>query len=129
MPLVHVHVIRGRSPEDARKLLDAVHCAVVEVLRVPDTDRYQILHQHEAYEMIALDTGLGFERTSALVMVQVISKTRTAAAKQQLYRSLAHHLERECAVAAADLVVAVVENGEADWSFGGGEAQFLTAAL
>jgi hypothetical protein len=28
-----------------------------------------------------------------------------------------------------DLIVSITENGAADWSFGGGVAQFLTGAL
>jgi phenylpyruvate tautomerase PptA (4-oxalocrotonate tautomerase family) len=129
MPLVSIHLVRGRSPEQVRALLDAAHDAMVEALGVPATDRYQIVTQHEPGEVMALDTDLGLQRTDQLVIVHVISRQREAHAKQALYRLLAEHLERRCNVAAADLIVAVVENGEADWSFGNGRAQFLTGEL
>lgn len=109
-----------------RKLLDATHAAVVETMAVPYSDRYQILSQHDAVEMIALDTGLGYKRTSDLVMIQITSKARTIETKSKLYALLAEQVEADCAVGSPDLIVASTETGDA---FGGGEAQFLTGAL
>jgi hypothetical protein len=34
-----------------------------------------------------------------------------------------------CGLDAADLIVSIIENGDGDWSFGGGRAQFLTGDL
>ena len=129
MPLVLIDVIRGRSEEETQKLMDTVHEAMVEAFAVPDSDRYQILSQHEPYEVIALDTGLGLERSNALVMLRFISRKRDERAKQQLYRLLAANLQLECGVGPEDLIVTIAENGAADWSFGGGVAQFLTGEL
>lgn len=129
MPLIHVHVIRGRSDDELRTLLDVTHAAVVEAMAVPHSDRYQILSQHDPIEMVALDTGLGYRRTSDLVMIQVISKARTVEAKTDLYSILAEQLNTHCDIAPSDLILAITENRDADWSFGGGEAQFLTGAL
>ncbi len=42
-----------------------------------------------------------------------------------MYAALATRLEGERGVAASDLIVSVVANGQADWSFGLGRAQFL----
>lgn len=129
MPLILIDVIRGRSKEETRKLMDAVHEAMVEAFDVPESDRYQIVTQHEPYEMIALDTGLGLERSNALVVLRFISRERNERAKQQLYRLLAANLQRECGVGPEDLIVTIAENGAADWSFGGGVAQFVTGEL
>lgn len=129
MPLIAVDVVRGRSPEELRTLLDAVHEAMVAAFEVPDTDRYQVLTQHDPDELVLLDTGLGFERTDRVVMIRVTSRQRTEPAKQDFYRRLAEVLEERCGVASSDLMVSIVENGPADWSFGGGTAQFLTGDL
>ncbi len=129
MPLVLIDVIRGRNEADTRKLMDTVHEAMVEAFDVPDSDRYQILSQHEPHEMVALDTGLGLERSTALVMLRFISRERNELAKQELYRLLAENLQRDCGVGPDDLIVTLAENGAADWSFGRGVAQFLTGDL
>lgn len=129
MPLINIDVVRGRSAEQLRGLLDAVHTSMVDAFDVPDTDRYQILTQHEPEEMVLLDTGLGLERSQDVVVLRFVSKPRAAEAKQRLYSLLAERLSQQCDLSPDDLVVAVTENDEADWSFGRGRAQFLTGDL
>ncbi|KQX74292.1 MULTISPECIES: tautomerase family protein [Aeromicrobium] len=130
MPLVMVDTIRGEYDEpQLRTLLDAVQDAVVEAFDVPASDRYQILTQHEPFELVALDTGLGIERSDRLVMVRLSSKARTQEAKVALYEALARNLADRLDISGNDLVVTINENGDADWSFGHGTAQFLTGDL
>ncbi|WP_339499041.1 tautomerase family protein [Pseudomonas silesiensis] len=40
-----------------------------------------------------------------------------------------HRLQAECDLSPDDLIVSLVENTDADWSFGRGRAQFLTGEL
>lgn len=44
MPFVRIEVRAGRSPSDKKALLDAVHKALVEALRIPDDARTQGLY-------------------------------------------------------------------------------------
>lgn len=129
MPLIRIDVIEGRTEEELKLLADAVHDAVVESFEVPARDRYQTINQHKPYEMYIEDTGLGFERTNNIVVIQVISKTRTAEQKKQLYQKIAGHLQSRCYIAPEDVMVSITDNTEADWSFGLGEAQFLNGKL
>ncbi len=129
MPLLRFDVIEGRSEEELKTLLDTAHDAMVEAFDVPERDRYQIVHTHKAHEMVIQDTGLGFERSKDIVLISVTSKTRTEEKKQRLYQLLAEHLQANCGLAPTDLMVSIVENDAADWSFGLGEAQFLTGKL
>ena len=128
-PLITIDVIKGRSEAELRTLLDPVHAAMVEAFGVPDSDRYQILTEHEPHQLVARDTGLGLTRTEDLVILRFISRARPEAAKQRLYQLLATGLESACGLSPNDLIVSITENGAADWSFGGGVAQFLTGAL
>ena len=130
MPMVMVDTIRGEYDEtQLRTLLDAVQDAVVEAFDVPESDRYQILTQHEPFELVALDTGLGIERSDRLVMIRLSSKARTQEAKVALYRAIARNLADRLDISGNDLVVTINENDDADWSFGHGTAQFLTGDL
>jgi len=63
------------------------------------------------------------------VVVQVTSRPRTTAEKQSFYRLLGAALQKRCGTAPGDVMVSIVENTDADWSFGNGEAQFLTGKL
>ena len=129
MPLITIDVIKGRSQEELRTLLDTVHEAMVEAFGVPDSDRYQILTEHEPHQLVALDTGLGLNRTRDLVFLRFVTRSRPEDAKQRLYHLLAAALESACGLSPHDLIVSITESGAADWSFGGGVAQFLTGAL
>ncbi|KUL16743.1 tautomerase family protein [Bacillus paralicheniformis] len=129
MPLLRFDLIEGRDEQALKKLLDTAHDAMVEAFNVPEKDRYQIVHQHLANELIIQDTGLGLNRSKDLVVISITSKTRTESQKEKLYALLAEKLEAGCGISPEDVMVSITENGDADWSFGLGEAQFLTGKL
>lgn len=129
MPLLRFDLVAGRTPAELTALLDAAHAAVVEAFEVPAGDRYQVVHQHPRGELVVHDTGLGIERSDAVVLLQVTSRPRTREQKEAFYRLLVRNLEEEAGTAPSDVVVSVVENSDADWSFGHGRAQFLTGEL
>ena len=129
MPLLRFDLIEGRSEHELRRLLDASHGAMLEAFKVPDRDRYQIVHEHPASRMIVEDTGLGLERTDKVVMLQVTSRPRDRAMKEAFYRLLCERLESRCGIAPSDVMVNFVTNADEDWSFGLGRAQFLTGDL
>jgi hypothetical protein len=75
------------------------------------------------------DTGLGIDRSADVVIVHMISRRRDRADKERFYAVLARNLAHDCGLDTADLIVSIVENGDEDWSFGHGRAQFLTDEL
>ncbi|KQQ43058.1 tautomerase family protein [Nocardioides sp. Leaf307] len=129
MPLVRIDVTAGRTPEELRRLADVVQEVMLDVFAAPARDRYQVVTEHPAGQIIAEDTGLGYERTDGIVVVQVFQQGRDAEQKQALYRALADRLEEHCAVSPQDLIVSVSANEKEDWSFGEGRAQFLDGGL
>ena len=129
MPLVRIDVIEGRTPEKLRELADCVHQAMVEAFAAPERDRYQVIQEHRPEHLILLDTGLGIERTDQVVLIQITEQGRNEAQKTALYARLAELLEQHRAARPNDVIVSVVENTRADWSFGFGRAQLLTGEL
>lgn len=126
MPLLRFDGIEGRDENALKDLLDTAHNVMVEAFGVPKKDRYQIVHQHAPHEMLIEDTELGFKRTENLAVISMVSKTRTKEQKERLYSLLPERLQKECGISPQDLMVSITENGAAEWSFGRGEAQFLT---
>jgi phenylpyruvate tautomerase PptA (4-oxalocrotonate tautomerase family) len=129
MPLVRIDVIEGRSDEEVRALADAVQDVMMEVFAAPARDRYQVIHEHRPGRLIAEDTGLGLERSDRVVIIQVTEQGRSDSQKKALYAALASSLESRAGVSPSDLIVSVVANTSADWSFGLGRAQFLEGDL
>jgi phenylpyruvate tautomerase PptA (4-oxalocrotonate tautomerase family) len=129
MPLVRIDLNQGRTADELRLLADTVQDVMLEVFAAPPGDRYQIITEHSAGQLIVEDSGLGLERTYSLVVIQIVHQGRNVAQKQQVYAELASRLAERCGVRPADLVVSMVENQREDWSFGLGRAQFLTGEL
>jgi phenylpyruvate tautomerase PptA (4-oxalocrotonate tautomerase family) len=130
MPLVHIHVIESRrTPAQLAELADSVQDVMLEYFDAPDRDRYQIITEHKRGQIIAEDTGLGFERTADIVIVQIFQQGRTRHHKQAAYKALAERLQAKAGLKPSDLIVSVVENTREDWSFGGGIAQFVEGQL
>jgi phenylpyruvate tautomerase PptA (4-oxalocrotonate tautomerase family) len=129
MPVLRIDVIKGRSEAELKELLDAIHRAMLAAFKVPERDRYQIVHEHPAAEMRIEDTGLGIPRTEGIVMVQVTTRPRSRFEKQNFYELLCQELVQRCGVKASDVLVSITQNADEDWSFGYGRAQFITGEL
>jgi phenylpyruvate tautomerase PptA (4-oxalocrotonate tautomerase family) len=129
MPLLRFDLIEGRSEPELQALLDATHKTVLAAFGVPARDRYQIVHEHKPSHLIVQDTGLDIARTKNFVSLQITTRPRSTAEKQNFYRLLCENLAADCGIAASDVMVSCVENKDEDWSFGHGRAQFLTGEL
>ena len=129
MPLVRIDVQQGRAPADLRKLADTIQDVMLDVFGAPPRDRYQIITEHDKDHIIAEDTGLGFERSDGIVIIQIFQQGRSTEQKQAAYAELAKRLEAECGVRPEDLIISVHANRHVDWSFGLGRAQFLEGVL
>jgi phenylpyruvate tautomerase PptA (4-oxalocrotonate tautomerase family) len=129
MPLVRIDVQQGRTPSALRALADIVQEVMLEVFAAPPRDRYQVITEHPVGHLIVEDTGLGLTRTDGVVVIQIFQQGRSTEQKQAAYAQLADRLAAADLVTPEDLIISVVENDRADWSFGLGRAQFLTGEL
>jgi len=129
MPLVRIDLTEAYSEAEARSVADEVHAAIVAEYGIPVRDRFQIINRLPQSHIIAEDAGLGFERSRGVVMIQIFTQRgRATAKKQALYTSIAGRLAA-IGVAGNDVFIGYNENGPEDWSFGFGEAQYLTGQL
>jgi phenylpyruvate tautomerase PptA (4-oxalocrotonate tautomerase family) len=129
MPLLRVYIYEGRSKRQLKELLDALHRAMLAAFKVPERDRYQIVHEHKPSRMIMEDTGLDIPRTENFVFVQVTTRPRSREMKEAFYRLAVEELEQSCGIAPSDVMINMVTVTDEDWSFGMGRAQFLTDEL
>lgn len=129
MPLVRIDLSAVVAPERRLEIADAVHYALVVTYGLPERDRFQIVAEHSPGQIIAQDAGLGFQRGAGVVMIQIFTQRgRTSEEKQRLYRQIAAGL-RAIDVPGEDIFIGYQENGPEDWSFGFGEAQYVTGEL
>jgi phenylpyruvate tautomerase PptA (4-oxalocrotonate tautomerase family) len=129
VPLVRIDLTQGRSAAQIREIADAVQDVMLDVFAAPEGDRYQIITEHPRGHVIAEGSGIGIERSDALVIIQIFQQGRTTEQKTQAYAGLFRVLAERAGLASGDLIVSMVENTREDWSFAGGRAQFLTGEL
>jgi hypothetical protein len=129
MPLVRFDLVRGRDPQEIADLLDATHRVLVLAFGIPERDRYQIVNEHPATHFVVQDTGLGIARSDKVVVVTIISRPRSEESKLKFYAELCRELESSCNIPPSDVMVSMVINSDADWSFANGRAQFITREL
>ena len=129
MPLVRIDVNAGRSREELQSLSRGIHDAILAEYGIPERDYFHILTEHPLGQIFAQDAGLGFERTSDVVMIQIFTQGgRSQEAKQALFAAVAARLA-ELGVGGENVFIGYVENTPGDWSFGFGRAQYVTGEL
>jgi phenylpyruvate tautomerase PptA (4-oxalocrotonate tautomerase family) len=129
MPLIRIDAFEGRSESEIKTLLDSAHRATVKALHINERDRYQIYEAHSKSRFVMQDTGLGIPRTDKGLIITVVSKGRPEILKRRLYKEMTEELAKSASIAPSDVMICIVENGAADWSFGNGVPQFLSGDL
>jgi phenylpyruvate tautomerase PptA (4-oxalocrotonate tautomerase family) len=94
-----------------------------------ERDRYQIYDARPKSHFVVQDTGLGIARTNKAVIITVVSKERPEILKRRLYKEMTEELARSASIAPSDVMICVIENSAADWTFGNGDPQFLSGEL
>ena len=125
MPLVRISHRSGVTEAYQKALSDGVQEAMESTIKVPPNDRFHILTEH-ASGLIFDAHYLDIERTPEWVAIQItLRQGRTAEMKQALYRRVVENLGKAPGLRPEDVLICLVENDLADWSFGNGEAQYV----
>jgi phenylpyruvate tautomerase PptA (4-oxalocrotonate tautomerase family) len=127
MPLVRIDLRAGKPREYIGAIGAAVHQALGEHFDVPARDHFQIITEHDADHLIMDPSYLDIERSDDAVFIQVfLSAGRSTEKKQAFYARLAELLQANPGMRPQDVTIVLVQNTREDWSFGHGEAQYLT---
>jgi 4-oxalocrotonate tautomerase len=125
MPLVRISLREGKSEQYRKALGDGIHQAMVEAIEIPAQDRFQVITEHSANDLIYDPNYLGIERSGDIVLVQItLSAGRKPGQKRKLYQRIVEILGKNPGVRAQDVMVNLVETVWENWSFGNGEAQY-----
>jgi 4-oxalocrotonate tautomerase len=125
MPLVRISLRQGKSEQYRRALGDGVHQAMIEALEIPAQDRFQVITEHSANDLIYDPSYLGIERTDDVVFVQIaLSAGHKPPQKSKLYKRIVELLGKNPGVRPQDVMINLLETAWENWSFGNGEAQY-----
>jgi 4-oxalocrotonate tautomerase len=125
MPLVRISLREGTTPEYRKAIAEGVHQAIVEAMAVPAKDRFQVISEYKAGDLIYDADYLDVKRSGKIVFVQItLSTGRRPGQKRALFKRMAELLANSPGLRPEDLLINLVEVSWENWSFGNGEAQY-----
>jgi phenylpyruvate tautomerase PptA (4-oxalocrotonate tautomerase family) len=126
MPLVRIDIANTASSETVKAVGDVVYAAMVDVAKVPENDRFQIIARHTPTELIYPEHGyLGITYTDNIVFIQVTWLSgRTVEVKKAFYEAIAAGIHGRTGLRKEDIFINIVDVPRENWSFGNGEMQY-----
>ena len=115
MPLVKVSLLKGKSKEEKKGLLDAIHAALIEAFKIPENDRNQRIFEFEP-ENFELPEG----KTSNYILIEMdVFPGRSVEAKRKLYETIVLNLQGHN-IQPSDVFIVLNEPQLDNWGVRGG---------
>jgi 4-oxalocrotonate tautomerase len=128
MPLARIDLAQGKSAEYRKTIGDVVYNAMVDVLKAPKDDRFQVISEHAASDFIFDPTFFGIDRSPDCIFIQLtLASGRTPDQKRGFYKQVADELHAQLGIRREDVFINLVPVAREDWSFGNGEASLAKA--
>ena len=128
MPLVRIDMVEGKSAEYRAQVGQVVYQVLLDAFAVPKDDRFQVITEHPKAELQFDRDYLGVHRSDDCIFLQItLSSGRTVEMKQRFYKAVADGLHEMVKLRREDIFINLVEVPKENWSFGNGEAQYVTA--
>ena len=117
MPLVKIDIRKGKSEEYKKAILDGIHDALVEAIKIPDNDRFQRLYELENNNFEAPDG-----KTDNVTIIEItLFKGRTIDAKKALYKAIIDNLASNPGIDGDDITIVLIEPPLENWGVKGGK--------
>jgi phenylpyruvate tautomerase PptA (4-oxalocrotonate tautomerase family) len=118
MALVRIEILRGRSAQEKRELLAAVHQALVSALHVPPGDPTLRIIEHDPPDFQRPNVPSVTTERYTLVEITMFSG-RSENAKRTLYEEIARRFG-DLEIPPEDVTVVVLESPQSNWGVHGG---------
>lgn len=125
MPFARIDLVQGKSTEYRRTIADMVYEAMIDILKAPKDDRFQVISEYPPENHIAAENYLGITHTRDCVFIQLtLNAGRTVELKKAFYKAVADGLHEQLGLRREDVIIHLVEVAKENWSFGNGEAPY-----
>jgi phenylpyruvate tautomerase PptA (4-oxalocrotonate tautomerase family) len=117
MPLVKIEIRTGKSKEYKKAILDSVHDALVEAVKIPDHDRFQRIYELDEDSFEAPES-----KTSNITLIEIIMfEGRTQEAKKALYKAIIKNLASNPGIDGEDVTIVLIDSPLENWGINGGK--------
>jgi phenylpyruvate tautomerase PptA (4-oxalocrotonate tautomerase family) len=124
MPLVRIDLPQSIDADTAQRIGETVHKAMIEVINVPEDDKFQVITRHSPQGLNLTPEYLGIRYSERPILIQItLNNGRTLELKKAFYRRLADGVT-VLGFRKEDVVINLIEVPKENWSFGNGEMQY-----
>ena len=130
MPLAKIHVVEGRYDETRiAKVSGAIQAALMNTLRVPPEDFYQLIFEFPKKRFLHTPSFVGMHYTDDLIILDLtFIEGRSKETRLALLKDVNTRVAAAASVSPDDLMITLYEAPGENFSFGQGEAQRASAA-
>ena len=115
MPLVKIEIIKGKSLEYKKTVLDAVHVALENAIQIENWDRFQRLYEIEDDLFERSET-----KTDKFTMIEItMFPGRTKEQKSKLYKEIVKELNQRLGIEPTDIFIVINEPANENWGLAG----------
>ncbi|MGF7119127.1 tautomerase family protein [Methanobacterium oryzae] len=117
MPLVKIEIRKGKSDEYKKAILDGIHDALVNAIKIPDHDRFQRLYELEDENFEVPET-----KTDNVTIIEItMFKGRSMESKRNLYTEIIDNLAKNPGIDGNDITIVLLEPPLENWGVKGGK--------
>jgi phenylpyruvate tautomerase PptA (4-oxalocrotonate tautomerase family) len=131
MPLAKIHVVEGRYDDDRMaKVSGAIQAALMNTLRVPPEDFYQLIFEFPKKRFLHTPSFVGMHYTDDLIILDLtFIEGRSKETRLALLKDVNTRVAAAARVSPDDLMITLYEAPGENFSFGRGEAQRANAVV
>jgi 4-oxalocrotonate tautomerase len=127
MPFVRIDLKRGKSAEYRKTLGQIVYNAMIDLINVPNDDKFQIITEHDLDDLNFAESYLGNHYSEDIVFIQItLNYGRSVELKKAFYKRIVDDIHNQLHGRPDDVIINLVEVAKENWSFGHGIAQYVT---
>ena len=127
MPFVRIDLKRGKSAEYRKTLGEIAYKAMIDLINVPQDDKFQVITEHDRDDLNFAESYLGSRYSEDIVFIQItLNSGRSVELKKALYKRIVDDFQNQLNGRPDDVVINLVEVPKENWSFGHGVAQYAS---
>ena len=113
--IVKIEIIKGKSVDYKKEMLDAVHTALMNAIQIEDWDRFQRLYEIED-ELFERSES----KTDKFTMIELtMFQGRTKEQKARIYEEIVKELYERLEIQATDVFIVIHEPPNENWGLAG----------
>lgn len=121
MPLVRIEIIKGKTKDYKKKVLDAVHEALVNAIQIEEWDRFQRLIEIEDEFFERSES-----KTDKFTMIEItMFQGRTKEQKAGIYEEITKELYEKLEIQPTDVFIVLNDPPNENWGLAGKQREVL----